>query len=472
MKVFSKLLLVNYSVAGQLHLNYFHLIRPYSLDATCKNLKQEQPKPSCLRFDAPSHFELDGRRIATSPDIWNISTRVEQLLQRRLLEEEGNPLNLLKRKITDYFNLTYRKPRASSPLFAICENEPRLVDVFENFDSLLIPEAHPSRRTSDTYYASDDFCLRAHTSAHQFELLKKGLDNFLIVGDVYRRDEIDKTHFPCFHQIEGVRTYAPHELFGRDSPMPFFEEIHHDSEPIRTDEKQETHTIATAKLLESELKKTLEMLCQAIFSGAKPEGEIQMRWTPTYFPFTHPSFELEVLFEDKWLEVLGCGIMEQSLLDSAGAGERVGWAFGLGLERLAMILYGIPDIRLFWSKDTGFINQFKGLSPSDVVKYKEISKQPQLFMDISFWLPEHFEGDSSIESLRSDVFDVIRMMGGDLIEQVSLSDEYLNKKTGRKSQTYRITYRSMDRPLSKEEVNVIHKKIESYLVDKFGMDIR
>lgn len=85
--------------------------------------------------------------------------------------------------------------------------------------------------------------------------------------------------------------------------MPFFEEIHHDSEPLRTDEKQETHTIATAKLLESELKKTLEMLCQAIFSGAKPEVEIQMRWTPTYFPFTHPFFELEVLFEDKWLEV-------------------------------------------------------------------------------------------------------------------------------------------------------------------------
>lgn len=66
------------------------------------------------------------------------------------------------------------------------------MDVFENFDSLLIPKAHPSRRTSDTYYASDNFCLRAHTSAHQFELLKKGLDNFLVIGDVYRRDEIDK----------------------------------------------------------------------------------------------------------------------------------------------------------------------------------------------------------------------------------------------------------------------------------------
>ncbi|KAF7630999.1 hypothetical protein Mgra_00008774 [Meloidogyne graminicola] len=423
MKIFSKLILLNYSAAEHLNLRYIH-IRPYSLDAKNKIIKDDQ-KPSAVRFDAPSHFELDGRRVATSPDIWNISTRIEQLLQRRLLKEEGNPLNLLKRKITDYFNLTYRKPRASSPLFAICENEPRLVDVFENFDSLLIPKAHPSRRTSDTYYASDNFCLRAHTSAHQFELLKKGLDNFLVIGDVYRRDEIDKTHFPCFHQIEGVRTYAPHELFGRDSPMPFFEGIHSDYELLRTDNKQETHTDATAKLLETELKKTLENLCQAIFSNAETENKLQMRWESTYFPFTHPSFELQVFFEDKWLEVLGCGIMEQSLLDSAGAGERVGWAFGLGLERLAMILYGIPDIRLFWSYDSGFVNQFKGLNPSDIVKYKQISKQPQLFMDLSFWLPEHFEGDVSIESLRSDVFDVIRMIGDDLIEQFLMDEPIL-----------------------------------------------
>jgi hypothetical protein len=77
------------------------------LDATNKNIKENE-KPSIIRFNAPCHFELDGRRVATSPDIWNISSRVEQLLQRRLLEEEGNPLNLLKRKITDYFNSNYR----------------------------------------------------------------------------------------------------------------------------------------------------------------------------------------------------------------------------------------------------------------------------------------------------------------------------------------------------------------------------
>lgn len=80
-------------------------------------------------------------------------------------------------------------------------------------------------------------------------------------------------------------------------------------------------------MLEVNLKETLESLCRVIF-GSKTE----MRWVDTYFPFTHPSFELEVLFDNKWLEVLGCGIMEQKLLQSTGAGEKVGWAFGLGKE--------------------------------------------------------------------------------------------------------------------------------------------
>lgn len=94
----------------------------------------------------------------------------------------------------------------------------------------------------------------------------------------------------------------------------------------RTTEKQESHNIQTAKALEMHLKGTLELLSQTIFGG-----DIQMRWVPTYFPFTHPSFELEIFYDGKWLEVLGCGIMEQELLESSGAGTKVGWAFGLGL---------------------------------------------------------------------------------------------------------------------------------------------
>jgi phenylalanyl-tRNA synthetase alpha chain len=77
----------------------------------------------------------------------------------------------------------------------VCENESRLVKIFDNFDSLLIPEEHPSRRLSDTYYANEQYCLRTHTSAHQLQILQQGLDSFLVIGDVYRRDDIDKVYF-------------------------------------------------------------------------------------------------------------------------------------------------------------------------------------------------------------------------------------------------------------------------------------
>uniref|UniRef100_A0A914HCZ1 Phenylalanyl-tRNA synthetase n=1 Tax=Globodera rostochiensis TaxID=31243 RepID=A0A914HCZ1_GLORO len=419
------------------------------------------------RFPSPALFELDGLQIVPDPDWWNVSERIQTLLSRRLLHENGNPLNLLKRRIVTFFDTHYRNPRGSSPLFTVCEGEPRLVSVFDNFDSLLIPADHPSRRTSDTYYTNRDYCLRAHTSAHQFRLLRQGLDNFLVIGDVYRRDEIDRTHFPCFHQIEGVRLYAAHELYGEQRPdlsrmSSLFEET-----PVeeRSERRQERHTFDTTKSLEAQLKGTLESLCQALFGP-----NVLMRWTSCFFPFTHPSYELEVFFNGKWLEVLGCGIIEQKLLDSAGAGSKVGWAFGLGLERLAMVLYQIPDIRLFWSKDSGFLSQFADLRPDEVVKYKPFSKQPQLPMDLSFWLPDQKKqiGDS----LRADVYDVIRSLGGDLVEQVNLFDQFENKKTGRKSQTYRIVYRSMERPLSKDEVNVIHKAIEKELSEKFGIEIR
>ena len=133
-----------------------------------------------------------------------------------------------------------------------------------------------------------------------------------------------------------------------------------------------------------------------------------------------------------------------------------------------MKLYEIPDIRLFWSKDSGFLNQFATLKPDELVKYVPISAHPQLYMDLSFWLPD---GVSS-ENMRSDAMDVIRTMGGNLVEQVQLMDEYVNKKTGKLSQCYRIVYRSMEGPLTSDRVNVIHKSIEKNLEERFGAKIR
>lgn len=97
---------------------------------------------------------------------------------------------------------------------------------------------------------------------------------------------------------------------------------------------------------------------------------IQCRWVEQYFPFTHPSWELEIFYNGKWLEILGCGIMRQEIVQKSGAVDRIGWAFGLGLERLAMCLYNIPDVRLFWSNDAGFLNQFKVDDFNAHIQYK------------------------------------------------------------------------------------------------------
>ncbi|KHJ79594.1 phenylalanine--tRNA ligase, partial [Oesophagostomum dentatum] len=327
---------------------------------------------------------------------------------------------------------------------------------------LLLPDECTTfvfRRPSDTYYINKTHCLRAHTSAHQYQLLKEGLDAFLVCGDVYRRDEVDRTHYPCFHQLEGVRLFSPAELFKSEngSRIPILENGE------RTPEKQERHTLDAAKAVEIQLKTTLEGLSDALFGSS-----CEKRWVEAYFPFTHPSFELEVYYEDKWMEVLGCGIMEQKLLESAGVRDRVGWAFGLGLERLAMVLYGIPDIRLFWSQDSGFLSQFSGKSPTDEVKYKPISVHPQVLFDMSFFLPEGVV----FNDMTANVNDTVRNVGGDLVEQVKLTDEFTNKKKNRRSQTYRIVYRSHSKALTKDEVNVVHKQITDQLVELYGVTMR
>ncbi|OQV19082.1 putative phenylalanine--tRNA ligase, mitochondrial [Hypsibius exemplaris] len=190
----------------------------------------------------------------------------------------------------------------------------------------------------------------------------------------------------------------------------------------------------------------------------------EIRWNDSYFPFTHPSWEMEVKYGNEWLELLGCGIMQQQLLNSVGITDQIGWAFGIGLERLAMRLYEIPDIRLFWSTDSGFLSQFQVDNIRRQVKYKPVSVYPQCINDVSFWLPDGFE--------RNDFFELVRDCGGDLVEQVKVIDEFTNKKTGRKSLCFRIVYRHMEKTLTKEEANAMHAVIEKAAVDKLGVEIR
>jgi len=140
----------------------------------------------------------------------------------------------------------------------------------------------------------------------------------------------------------------------------------------------------------------------------------------------------------------------------------MGWAFGLGLERIAMILYSIPDIRLFWSEDTRFLSQF---TPGKISTFTPYSKYPASTRDVSFWHPPGGVHDN-------DVYDLVRDVAGDVAEDVMTLDKFTHPKTGRGSSTFRITYRSMDRSLLGEDVNAMQEQVKSRLKDQLGVEIR
>lgn len=141
---------------------------------------------------------------------------------------------------------------------------------------------------------------------------------------------------------------------------------------------------------------------------------IECRWVDAYFPFTEPSYELEIFFNGKWLEVLGCGVMQQVILDAnyPGGTDKKAWAFGLGLERLAMVLFDIPDIRLFWSGDERFLRQFKR---GDLkARFKPYSKYPPCYKDMAFWVSPEFTENNLCELVRGERARGARGGGGRL----------------------------------------------------------
>nr|XP_049604700.1 phenylalanine--tRNA ligase, mitochondrial isoform X2 [Syngnathus scovelli] len=365
-------------------------------------------------------------------DFTNVTQKILAKVGRNLHNQRHHPLWLLKERIKSHFY------------------------------SLLIPPKHPSRKRGDNYYLNRRMMLRAHTSAHQRELVSSGLDAFLLAGDVYRRDEIDASHYPVFHQMEGVRLFSNRQLFcdvADGDQLNMFDA----AGGRRTPHKQEVHSLEAVKLLEFNLKQTLSRLVRALFGE-----DLEVRWVDCYFPFTHPSFEMEVRFHGDWLEVLGCGVMEQQLLNSAGAADKVGWAFGLGLERLAMVLYKIPDIRMFWSQDERFLKQFRVDDIHQEVHFQALSKYPPLHNDISFWLPA--AGEPAFHA--NDFYELVRAVAGDLVEEVALLDDFTHPKSGRRSLCFRVVYRHMERTLSQQEVNTVHRQIEHMAETQLGVEGR
>lgn len=218
-------------------------------------------------------------------------------------------------------------------------------------------------------------------------------------------------------QLDAVRSQRKEQLFPNNPDLEIFEPQFDPTKPhefrnsIADPMKQSCHTLEATKLMETQLRNHLIGMVKALFGK-----DIKHRWVEAYFPFTHPSWELEIYYENKWLEVLGCGIVRNEILANAGPNNSIAYAFGLGLERIAMALYKIPDIRLMWSEDSGFLSQFENKELNAKIKYKPVSSYPQCINDMSFWLPANL----TIETFQNnDFYDLVRDVGGDIIEQVT-----------------------------------------------------
>lgn len=300
---------------------------------------------------------------------------------------------------------------------------PRIVSTEDNFDVLNTPADHPSRRTTDTYYVTATALLRTHTTtmwpyyvrspSTKERLARDGMLRALCFGSVYRKDEIDRHHYPVFHQIDGLYVCS---------------------------RSKQVLTL-------DDLAGVLADIVRAIYGP-----DVEWRVIPDAFPFTHPSLQVEVRWKGNWMEVLGAGLVHEAVLRNFDFDPAVynGWAFGFGVDRLAMIKMGIPDIRILWSNDPRIQGQFRDLGSL----YREVSKYPSIIRDISFVV-------AAGRSL-NEFYEIVREEGGDLVEEVRLLDTFRDEKKfgkGKISHTFRVTYRSHERTLTNEEVNRIQDQI-------------
>lgn len=299
---------------------------------------------------------------------------------------------------------------------------PEIVPADITFDLFDFPADHVARSTSDTYYADDKNILRTHNTVSWYyyfnspEIKERAARGehlgALCFGKVYRKDEIDRRHMNVFHQIDGWKLVPDSE-----GTMPL-----------------------------DELKRVLSEIVTNVFGA-----DTEYRFLDDTFPYTDPSTQIEVMVNGQWVEILGAGMVKPSVLQKMGITGYNGWAFGFGIERLAILSMELPDIRLLWSSDERVKKQLV-LGQ----KFKEVSKFPAIVRDISFIV-------DSATYQPNVYFDLVRDVVGDMAEEMALIDEYENAAKfgeGKKSYAYRVTYRSLEKTLTDAEVNDLHKKLE------------
>src|SRR3989344_3469389 len=366
--------------------------------------------------------------------------------EEKLLKDLEPKTDAHSMRLKRYFSMPDLSRTDGSPLYEIVKRA-KEVPSLSDFDDIKVPEIvptnilfdlfnmgsdHPARSPSDTYYVDKKNVLRTHDTVFWYYYLnhpeiKKRIANketlgAVCYGKVYRKDEIDRRHMNVFHQFGGWL--------------------------IGPDDKE--------KITPEDLKNTLKEIAVNIF------GKVNLRFNDDDFPYTDPSFEMEAEIIGEWIEMLGCGMVRKNVLKDLGLEGYHGWAFGFGLERLAIASMELPDIRLLWSEDPRVTSQLK-LGH----KFEEVSKYPPALRDISFVVKNDF--------IPNDYFDFVRELAPGLVEEVSLIDKYENaEKFGadKISYAYRVTYRSLDKTLTSEEVDTLHKRLETETAQDFGATIR
>lgn len=539
-------------------------------------------------------------------------------LKRRLHSRADNPVGIAAALLREFFqNADCGRPASlfDPSLPVACGGGPQgsapssgflfldalspVVSARENFDSLLFEARHPSRSRSDSYYldgcgalSPESLLLRTHATAHQARLLSLGVLRAVWAAGVARRDEVDKRHFPVFHQTDAFCVFEGEELDTlrlqheallkalalrrRLRESEALEALGTTTEEtLQARQQQRAALAAQAEAAGLSLQKleelssfacfaaqnphrsnavvlhlqvTLERLLRFLFSQKtasqqplvksvaeteegkesalrSPAPELRWLYEDSFFPFTKPSVELELLHDGQWLEVLGAGEIRREIIQrtateaggavdpSAWAGavrayvkeeqrrqrappravtlDSRGWALGIGIERLCFLLFGVSDIRLLWSRDPRFTRQF---ADGRVKEFAPFSHMPPVFKDISFWTeptpPGSGPGSSNLQAVAAAAqrgetkafaalgfdlprfFEICREEGGGWIEDIQTRDVYVHPKHGRVGLCFRLTFKSLERTLTHGEVNDRQRNILERLKREMCLEIR
>lgn len=386
--------------------------------------------------------------IKTSRQHIRVSLEEERQLKQELEKKVDSESMRLKR----YIALPDLTRTEGSPLRAVVKivlalpglknfdiiDTPEIISPKVVFDLFNFPKDHPARSRSDTYYTDPSHILRPHTSLmwkyylENPRIIKKLEENDAVgaicYGKVYRKDEIDWQHSNVLHHFDGLMV-------------------------CKKDIKKITRT-------------DLENICSEVTASLLSD-KMDKKFRIDHFPYTDPSVEMNIKWGNKWVEVNGAGLVHPQVMKNLGLDPEVynGWAFGFGVDRLAMLKMQIPDIRLLWSKDQRVTKQLKNINNT----YQPVSKYPSVVRDISFVVDKKDYNPNRYYELIREV------TGDDMVEEAKLLDNYEDEKkfgTNKISYTYRIVYRSNSRTLTNEEINKIHEELQKRTAQRFNAELR